>query len=75
LRHGTLVPKPPTDFASVARRAVHVVGEGSDASDHPDHLEIVNVSRSGLFKVWFSKNGVRYVVVTLQEHEAWLANT
>ena len=33
-----------------------------------------NVSRSDLFKAWFTKNGVRYVVVTLQDHEAWLAN-
>ncbi len=30
--------------------------------------------RNDLFKVWFTKNGVRYVVVTLQHHEAWLAN-
>jgi hypothetical protein len=47
-----------------------VVGEASDASDHPDHLEIVTMSpqqclRNDLFKVWFTKNGVRYVVVTL----------
>jgi hypothetical protein len=30
--------------------------------------------RNDLFKVWFTKNDVRYVVVTLQDHEAWLAN-
>ena len=41
---GPLMPKPSTDFASVARRALGVVGKASDASDHPDHLEIVNVS-------------------------------
>jgi hypothetical protein len=30
--------------------------------------------RNDLFKVWFTKNGVRYVVDTLPDHEAWLAN-
>jgi hypothetical protein len=30
--------------------------------------------RNDHFKVWFTKNGVRYVVVTLLDHEAWLAN-
>jgi hypothetical protein len=25
-------------------------------------------------KVWFSTNGVRYAVVTLQDREAWLAS-
>ena len=33
------------------------------------------MSRAVTFsKLGSSKNGVRYVVVTLQDHEAWLAN-
>ena len=72
------MPKPFTDFATWQDVHWAVVGEASDAFDHPDHLEIVNVPqqclRNDLFKVWFTKNGVRYVVVTLQDHEAWLAN-
>jgi hypothetical protein len=33
----------------------------SDASDQPDHLEIVNFTRTDFFKVWFAKNGVLYM--------------
>ena len=41
-----------------------VVGEASDASNHPDHLEIVNVSAAMSpqrpLQSWFTNNGVRY---------------
>jgi hypothetical protein len=47
-------------------------GTASATSDQPDHLEIVNVLRDDLFKVWFIKNGTLYVVTTLPEYEAWL---
>lgn len=40
--------------------------------DQPDHLEIVDVVRDDTFTVLFQKNGVRYVVVTLADDEAWL---
>ena len=43
-------------------------------ADQPSHLEIVNVLREETFKVWFTKNGVLYVVVALDEQEAWLTH-
>jgi hypothetical protein len=49
-------------------------GTPSDASDQPDHLEIVNVLRDDVFKVLFTKNGTLYVVTTLPEYEAWLTD-
>lgn len=42
--------------------------------DQPDHLEIVDVVRDDLFSVLFQKNGIRYAVVTLAEHEGRLIN-
>jgi len=50
------------------------VGEPSGTSDQPDHLEIVDVVRDDTFKVLFHKNGVRYGVTTLSQHEAWLTD-
>ena len=50
------------------------LGEASGTSDQPDHLEIVNVLRDGVFKVVFTKNGTLYVVTTLPEYEAWLTD-
>lgn len=50
------------------------IGEPSGAGDQPDHLEIVDVVRDDLFTVLFQKNGVRYAVVTLPEHENWLTD-
>ena len=49
-------------------------GEPSGAGDQPDHLEIVDVVRDDLFTVLFQKNGIRYAVVTLPEHENWLTD-
>ena len=48
------------------------VGAPSGASDQPDHLEIVDVMRDDVFTVYFTKNGVQYVVVTMPELESWL---
>jgi hypothetical protein len=50
--------------------------EGAPAltADQPDHLEIVDVVRDDTFTVLFQKNGIRYVVVALPEHEAWLTD-
>jgi hypothetical protein len=48
------------------------VGEPSVTSDQPRHLEIVDVVNDDRFTVLFVKNGVRYVVVGLPEHESWL---
>ena len=50
------------------------IGDASNATDQPDHLEIVNVLRDGVFKVVFTKNGTLYVVTTLLEDEAWLTD-
>ena len=50
------------------------IGEPSNSSDQPDHLEIVDVLRDDMFTVLFHKNGVRYVVAALPEHEAWLTD-
>ena len=47
-------------------------GTPNTAADQPDHLEIVNVLRDDVFKVFFTKNGTLYVVTTLPEYEAWL---
>lgn len=46
----------------------------STVADQPSDLEIVNVLREDTFKVWFTKNGVLYVVLALDEHEAWLTD-
>ena len=48
------------------------LGAPSGASDQSDHLEIVDVMRDDLFTVYFTKNGVQYVVVTMPELESWL---
>ena len=40
------------------------IGEPSNSSDQPDHLEIVDVLRDDVFKVLFTKNGTLYVVTT-----------
>jgi hypothetical protein len=50
------------------------IGEPSDVSDQPVHLEIVDVVHVDTFTVLFQKNGIRYVVVTLPEYEAWLTD-
>ena len=42
--------------------------------DQPDHLEIVNFTRTDLFKVWFTKNGVLYIVGASADQEPWLRN-
>ena len=47
-------------------------GEPSAASDQPDHLEIVNFTRTDLFKVWFNKGGVLYIVGATADQEVWL---
>jgi hypothetical protein len=47
-------------------------GEPSDASDQPDHLEIVNFTRTDFFKVWFNKGGVLYIVGASADQEAFL---
>jgi predicted CoA-binding protein len=49
-------------------------GTPSTVADQPDHLEIVDVVRDDLFTVLFQRNGIRYVVVTLPNHEAWLTD-
>jgi hypothetical protein len=49
-------------------------GSPSVTSDQPDHLEIVNFTRTDFFKVWFSKNGVLYVVGASTDQEAFLRN-
>ena len=48
------------------------LGAPSGASDQSDHLEIVDVMRDDVFTVYFTKNGVQYVVVTMPELETWL---
>ena len=50
------------------------IGEPSGTSDQPDHLEIVDIVCDDLFTVLFQKNGVRYTVVALPEHEAWVTD-
>ena len=47
-------------------------GDPSNISDQPDHLEIVNIRRDDLFRVWFTKNGVLYTIVTMPDLETWL---
>ena len=47
-------------------------GTPSGTWDQPDHLEIADMVRDDVFTVLFQKNGVRYVVVTMPKHEAWL---
>jgi hypothetical protein len=49
-------------------------GAPTAMSDQPDHLEIVNFTRTDFFKVWFSKNGVLYIVGASTDQEAWLRN-
>jgi hypothetical protein len=49
-------------------------GTPSTNADQPDHLEIVNVIRDGVFKVVFTKNGTLYVVTTLLDDEGWLTD-
>lgn len=51
-------------------------GEGTPSTtwDQPDHLEIVDVVHDDTFTVLFQKNGFRYIVVSLPEHEAWLTD-
>ena len=50
------------------------IGEPSNTADQPDHLEIVDVIRDDMFTVLFQKNGIRYVVSALPDHEAWLTD-
>ena len=50
------------------------LGAPSGASDQSDHLEIVDVMRDDVFTVYFTKNGVQYVVVTMPELEPWLTD-
>ena len=47
-------------------------GDPSNVSDQPDHLEIVNIRRDDLFRVWFTKDGVLYTIVTMPDLEPWL---
>lgn len=47
-------------------------GEAGSTHDQPNRLEIVDVIRDDRFTVLFEKNGVRYVVITLPEQDAWL---
>jgi hypothetical protein len=49
-------------------------GAPSATSDQPDQLEIVNFTRTDFFKVWFTKNGVLYIVGASTDHEPWLRN-
>jgi len=49
-------------------------GTPSTHADQPDHLEIVEMLRHDTVSVLFQKNGVRYFVVTLPGHEAWLTD-
>jgi hypothetical protein len=49
-------------------------GDPSNASDQPDHLEIVDVVRDDTFSVLFHKNGIRYAVDTMPELEPWLTD-
>lgn len=58
----------------LAERPWPTGGTPSTNADQPDHLEIVDVVRDDMFTVLFQKRGVRYVVVTLPEHEAWLTD-
>jgi hypothetical protein len=49
-------------------------GDATDNADQGDHLEIVNASTADLFKVWFTKNGVLFVVTTPADREHMLTN-
>jgi hypothetical protein len=49
-------------------------GDPSNASDQPDHLEIVDVVRDDTFTVLFYKKGIRYAVVTMPELEPRLTD-
>ena len=47
-------------------------GDPSGTADQPDHLEIVNIRRDDLFRVWFTKDDVLYTIVTMPNLETWL---
>ena len=49
-------------------------GDPSGTADQPDHLEIVNIRRDDVVRVWFTKNGVLYTIVTLPDLEPWLTS-
>ena len=80
----TIVFKDPTTnqlfHISAVRYSVLDVTLGTstaaegNASDQPDHIEIVSAVRGDVFKVWFTKNGVFYVAVTFPEDEQWLVD-
>jgi hypothetical protein len=47
-------------------------GAPGETSNEPDHLEIVNFTRTDFFKVWFTKEGVLYIVGASADQEMWL---
>ena len=47
-------------------------GAPDGVTDQPSHLEIINVVREDVTRVWFTKDGVLYTVLTLPRLEAWL---
>ena len=49
-------------------------GDASNISDQPDHLEIVNIRRDDVVRVWFTKNGALYTIVTMPDLEPWLTS-